>query len=114
MDSGRPLHEVKADLFKGLAHPVRIRALELLDQHGTLGVSELLEATGLEASHLSQHLRVLRGAGLVSSERQGSQVSYRLAHESVSAMLAAARTVLGDVLVARHGEAGRLMQEAGR
>ena len=114
MDSGRPLHEVKSDLFKGLAHPVRIRVLELLDAHGSLGVSAMLEETGLEASHLSQHLRVLRGAGLVGSERQGSQVSYRLAHASVSSLLVAARSVLGDVLAARRGEAERFVQDVTR
>lgn len=96
-----PLNEVKADLFKGLAHPVRIRVLELLDEHGEQSVSELLAHTQLEASHLSQHLAVLRRYGLVVSERRGSVVDYRLAHESVAGLLAAARAVLRDVLESR-------------
>ncbi|WP_062517325.1 ArsR/SmtB family transcription factor [Demequina gelatinilytica] len=98
MDTGRPLNEVKADLFKGLAHPLRIRVLELLDEGEERAVAELLERTGLEASHLSQHLRVLRGYGLVTAERRASSVYYRLAHPSVSGLLAAARIVLADVL----------------
>ncbi|WP_062378581.1 ArsR/SmtB family transcription factor [Demequina pelophila] len=112
MDSGRPLNEVKSELFKGLAHPVRIRVLELLAEHGALGVSEMLDQTGLEASHLSQHLRVLRGAGLVASERSGSQVTYRLAHASVADLLGAARIVLRDVLDTRRDQADVFAREA--
>jgi ArsR family transcriptional regulator len=101
MDSGRPLNIVKAELFKGLAHPVRIRLLELLDAGGELGVTRLIAETGLEASHVSQHLRVLRGYDLVSSERRGSEVFYRLAHDGVSDLLAAARSLLREVLATR-------------
>ena len=105
MDSGRPLNIVKAELFKGLAHPVRIRLLELLDAGGELGVTRLIAETGLEASHVSQHLRVLRGYDLVSSERRGSEVFYCLAHEGVSDLLAAARTLLKEVLATRQAMA---------
>ena len=77
--SQRPLYEVKANLFKGLAHPVRIRLLELLSDSPELPVSALQAETELEASHLSQHLSVLRRHHLVVSERRGSHVFYRLA-----------------------------------
>ena len=105
MPAARPLNEVKAELFKGLAHPLRIRILELLAADRELGVARLLDATGLEPSHLSQHLRVLRGYGLVTSERRGSAVFYSLSHPSVGDLLAVARTLLGDVLAARRDEA---------
>src|SRR6478735_9616343 len=57
-----PLYEIKANLFKGLAHPARIRILELLAAapQESAPVSYLLAETGLEASHLSQHLATLR------------------------------------------------------
>ena len=71
-DSSRPLYEVKANLFKGLAHPLRVRVLEVLSTAPEASVSELLEATGLEASHLSQHLGVLRNYRLVSAERRAT------------------------------------------
>lgn len=100
MPGGRPLNEIKADLFKGLAHPVRIRVLELLAERDERTVADLLERTGLEASHLSQHLRVLRGYGLVLSTRRGSSVFYRLAHPSVEQLLASARVLLADVVAA--------------
>ena len=68
--SHRPLYQVKADFFKGLAHPLRIRVLELLSSAEERTVAELLDETGLEPSHLSQHLAVLRRHRLVASEHR--------------------------------------------
>lgn len=98
----RPLAEVKADLFKALAHPVRVRTLELLAEQDRQ-VSELLDALGLEASHLSQHLAVLRRAGVVTARRTGNAVHYRLALPAVADMLAAARAVLVDAATRHAG-----------
>jgi len=97
-DPHRPLYEVKAGLFKGLAHPIRIRILEVLSVAPEVSVSELLNATGLEASHVSQHLAVLRRNRLVVSERRGSLVYYRLAYPQVADLLVVARALLGEVL----------------
>lgn len=94
----RPLYEVKANLFKGLAHPFRIRILELLAESPERSVTDLQGATGLEASHLSQHLSVLRRHRLVTSERRASHVYYRLSDPAVADLLAAARTLLLQVL----------------
>lgn len=94
----RPLYEVKADLFKGLAHPLRIRVLEVLSSAPEVPVATLLVETGLEASHLSQHLAVLRRHRLVLSERRGSQVFCRLAYPQVADLLRVARELLGAVL----------------
>lgn len=93
-----PLYEVKANLFKGLSHPARIRVLELLAESDELTVSKLIEETGLEASHLSQHLAVLRRHKLVASERRASHVFYHLAHPDVAEMLAVARRLLIETL----------------
>lgn len=93
------LYQVKAELFKGLAHPVRVRVLELLAAaDGAMPVSELLANTGMEASHLSQHLSVLRRHHLVRSTREGSQVFYELASPHVADLLTTARDLLLDVL----------------
>lgn len=96
----RPLAEVKAELFKALAHPVRVRTLELLVERDRQ-VSELLTELGLEASHLSQHLALLRRAGVVTARRTGNAVHYALALPAVADMLTAARSVLVDS-AARH------------
>lgn len=94
----RPLYEVKANLFKGLAHPVRVRVLEVLSAAPEVSVTELLDDTGLEASHLSQHLSVLRRHNLVVAERRASQVFYSLAYPQVADLLLIARSLLLDIL----------------
>ncbi len=95
-----PLYEIKANLFKALAHPVRIRLLEILAEtpEQPRQVSELLAATGLEASHLSQHLAVLRKHHVVAAERRKSAVFYQLAHPKVAELLTIARIFLIDTL----------------
>lgn len=95
----RPLYEIKANLFKGLAHPYRIRILELLAGAEEVSVSKLQSETELEASHLSQHLSVLRKHRLVVSERRASHVYYRLADRTTADLLAAARSLLLTMLV---------------
>ncbi len=61
-----PLYRLKAEFFKTLGHPVRIRVLELLSEREH-AVSEMLAEVGVEAAHLSQQLAVLRRAGLVTA-----------------------------------------------
>ncbi|WP_166972919.1 ArsR/SmtB family transcription factor [Brevibacterium atlanticum] len=94
----RPLYEVKANLFKGLAHPFRIRILELLSGTDEVSVADLQTETALEASHLSQHLAVLRRHRLVESERRASHVYYRLADRRTAELLAVARALLLTML----------------
>ncbi|WRH26162.1 metalloregulator ArsR/SmtB family transcription factor [Arthrobacter sp. JZ12] len=94
----RPLYEVKANLFKGLAHPVRVRVLELLSASPDVSVTDLIADMGVEASRLSQHLSVLRTHHLVVSERRGSQVFYSLAYPRVADLLATAKALLAEVL----------------
>jgi len=94
----RPLYEVKANLFKGLAHPLRVRILEVLADADETSVTDLLADSGLEASHLSQHLSVLRRHHLVVSERKASQVFYRLAYPQIADLLAVARVLLVEIL----------------
>lgn len=95
----RPLYEIKANLFKALSHPARIRILEILSVNGRrTGVAEILADTGIEATLLSQHLAVLKRHGVVRSERVGNAVYYELAHPSVAELLIIARTFLAHSL----------------
>ena len=90
---GRPLAEAKAELFKALAHPARIRALELLaERERTVG--ELADETGLELSHLSHQISVLRRAGIVDSRRVRSNVICSLRDPQTAELLAVARRML--------------------
>lgn len=95
-----PLYEIKANLFKALAHPARIRILELLAAAPDTAapVSFLLSETGLEASHLSQHLATLRRHKVVTSVRSANIVTYRIAHPKIAELLAIARAFLLDTL----------------
>ncbi|TWF75134.1 ArsR family transcriptional regulator [Pseudonocardia hierapolitana] len=92
-----PLHQLKAEFFKTLGHPVRIRVLELLSirEHA---VSELLREIEIEPANLSQQLAVLRRAGLVTARREGAAVHYALTSPQVSELLAVARSILTGVL----------------
>lgn len=98
----RPLYEIKANLFKSLAHPARIRILEILSiGGGPTPVSEILAETGIEATLLSQHLAVLKRHHVVSGQRVGNAVFYQLAHPKISELLVIARTFLADTLDAQ-------------
>ena len=111
----RPVYELKADFFKTLGHAARIRVLELLSD-GPMAVSELLPHVGIEASHLSQQLAVLRRAGVVASRRDGNSMIYevvdprtlellRTAKEIITASLAGAGELLADLESVEFGSA---------
>lgn len=89
----RPLHQVKADFFRTLGHPARIRILELLNERDH-AVHELLDVIDIEPSNLSQQLAVLRRVGLVDQRRESGQVVYSIAVSGVGDLLTAARGVL--------------------
>lgn len=104
-----PLYEIKANLFKALAHPVRIRILEILSTAGTpTPVSEVLADIGIEAPLLSQHLAVLRRHRVVTGRRMGSAVYYELAHPKIAELLLIARTFLADTLAAQRIQEAQL------
>ena len=92
-----PLYQLKAEFFKTLGHPARIRVLELLGKREH-AVSELLPVVGVEATNLSQHLAVLRRAGLVVTRKDGAAVYYSLTSPRVAELLAVARGILTEVL----------------
>ena len=98
----RPLYQVKAEFFKTLGHPVRIRVLELLGRREH-AVSELLPEVGVEAANLSQQLAVLRRAGLVTTRKEGSSVYYSLTSPRVAELLTVARVILTEVLTEQVG-----------
>ncbi|MEO3785432.1 metalloregulator ArsR/SmtB family transcription factor [Actinocorallia sp. B10E7] len=101
-----PLYQAKAEFFRVLGHPMRIRVLELL-QDGPRPVRELLEELAVEASNLSQQLAVLRRAGLVNGTREGGTVVYSLSTPDVADLLRAARRILTEMLA----DQGELLAE---
>lgn len=93
----RPLYEAKADFFRTLGHPARIRTLELLSEREH-AVHELLAEIDIEPSNLSHQLAVLRRTGLVTQIRRDGQVFYAIAAPEIRDLLLAARKVLLDVI----------------
>jgi ArsR family transcriptional regulator len=92
-----PLYQLKAEFFKTLGHPARIRVLELLSEREH-AVAEMLPEVGIEPAHLSQQLAVLRRANLVHSRKDGLTVYYSLVTPQVASLLTVARQILTGVL----------------
>lgn len=88
-----PVYMLKAELFRALGHPARIRLLELLGT-GERTVGELQDALGLDSSGVSQHLTVLRRHGLLESRKTGTSVRYRVKDPRSLTLLTAARELL--------------------
>lgn len=95
-----PLYQAKAEFFKTLGHPARIRILELLSERDH-AVHELLEAIAIEPSNLSQQLAVLRRTSLVASHRRGAEVFYSIGVPEVRDLLLAARNILSGIIAAQ-------------
>ncbi|EME61675.1 transcriptional regulator [Amycolatopsis decaplanina DSM 44594] len=88
---------MKAEFFKTLGHPARIRVLELLADREH-AVAEMLPEVGIEPANLSQQLAVLRRAGLVTTRKDGANVIYSLPSPHVAELLAVARKILTGVI----------------
>jgi ArsR family transcriptional regulator len=91
------VHEVKANLFRVLGHPARVRILELLRQ-GELSVGALQVALDLDSGGTSQHLAALRRIGLVDSRREGTSVYYRVDDARVFDLLEVGRAIISRQL----------------
>lgn len=87
---------LQAKLFRGFADPSRLSIMETL-RAGEMTVTEIVEATELSQSNISNHLACLRDCGLVTAEQDGRYVRYRLSDPRVEQLLALADELLGDV-----------------
>lgn len=92
-----PVYVAKAQLFRALGHPVRIRILELLAD-GERTVGDLQAELNLDSSGTSQHLAALRQQGVLENRRAGTSTYYRIRDPRVSQLLAVARQILTSAL----------------
>jgi DNA-binding transcriptional ArsR family regulator len=92
-----PLYQAKAEFFRTLGHPARIRILELLSERDH-AVHELLELIEIEPSNMSQQLAVLRRANMVVARREGGAVVYSVSVSEVRDLLLAARSILSGII----------------
>jgi ArsR family transcriptional regulator len=84
-----PIYVLKADFFRALGHPARVRILELISEE-----ERAVAALGLDSSGTSQHLAALRRQGLVETRRQGTTIFYKLKDPRVTQLLKVAREIL--------------------
>ena len=96
------LQAFKAEFFKALAHPLRIRILELLVV-GERSVLEIQRALGAEQSSVSQQLAVLRAKNIVAGRKEGTSVRYLVRDPLIGDLLAVARRIFNNHLVGTQG-----------
>lgn len=92
------MQQFKAEFFKALAHPLRIRILELLSE-GDKNVNELQSIIGSEGSAVSQQLTVLRAKNIVSGVKDGNRVVYSLKDPTIVELLVVARKIFNNHLI---------------
>ena len=88
--------EIQAKLFRGFSDASRLSILDAL-RDGPLTVGEIVQATKLTQSNVSNHLACLRDCGLVTAEQEGRFVRYALSDERVNGLLSLADELLADV-----------------
>jgi DNA-binding transcriptional ArsR family regulator len=93
------LQTLKASFFGALAHPVRIRLLEVLAVSGEHSVQELQRALGIDQPIVSQQLARLRASGVVAARREGATTRYALADPMLADLLLVAKQILNRQLV---------------
>jgi ArsR family transcriptional regulator len=104
------VYVLKAQLFRTLGHPVRIRILELLSD-GERTVGDLQAALSLDSSGTSQHLTALRRQGVLESRRAGTSVYYRIRDPRVSQLMAVAKQILTSSLTDSQTLLAELIEE---
>jgi len=108
-----PSHELqtlKAEFFRALAHPARIRVLEVLSERGEQSVQNLQTRLDLDQPIVSQQLARLRAAGIVTCRKGGTTVQYALANPRIAEILSVAKAILSHRLTGQR----TLLQELRR
>ncbi|MGN6594045.1 MAG: ArsR/SmtB family transcription factor [Terriglobales bacterium] len=105
------LREFKAEFFKALAHPLRIRILDVL-RDGECTVNEMGRKLGVEQSTLSQQLAVLRGRNFLQTRKLGANVFYSIRDPEVFRLLDCARTIFNNQLISVQAMLAELDGEA--
>ena len=96
-DIGGQLQIFKTEFFRALAHPIRIRILEILSD-GDRSVQELQDELKVDQPLVSQQLAVLRGKNIVASRKLGTTVKYAIRDPLVGELLKTARLIFENHL----------------
>jgi len=85
-----------SEILRALTHPLRMKILEFIDRHDSINVNKIYNTLKLEQSITSQHLRILRNAGIVLTEREGKFIHYKIDYTKVSKVLLAVNNFLDE------------------
>lgn len=88
--------KVSSEILRALAHPLRLKILEFIDRNKTINVNKIYNSLKLEQSITSQHLRILRLAGLVHTKRDGKFIHYNIDYPKVANAIRAINTFLDE------------------
>jgi ArsR family transcriptional regulator len=75
---------VSSDVLRALAHPLRMKIIEFVDKNKTVNVNKIYNTLKLEQSITSQHLKILRAAGIVHTHREGKFIHYTLDYPKIA------------------------------
>ncbi|MEM6321975.1 MAG: metalloregulator ArsR/SmtB family transcription factor [Bacteroidota bacterium] len=88
--------QTSAEILRALAHPLRLKILSFIDQNGTINVNRIYNTLKLEQSITSQHLRILRMAGLVGTQRDGKFIHYSIEYPKIANAVQAINNFLDE------------------
>ena len=75
--------QLSTEILRALAHPLRLKILEFIDRNDIINVNKIYNTLKIEQSITSQHLRILRSAGIVHAKRDGKYIHYNINYEVV-------------------------------
>ncbi|TWT74591.1 putative HTH-type transcriptional regulator YgaV [Posidoniimonas polymericola] len=90
----RAKYETRAKVLKALAHPARLKLVDLLAKHEEVCVCDLTQEIGMDMSTVSRHLTQLKNAGIVESDKRGQMVFYSLRVKCLKSLFACIESVV--------------------
>ena len=90
----RAKYETRTNVLKALAHPARLKLVDLLAEHEEVCVCDLTEEIGMDMSTVSRHLTQLKNAGIVESDKRGQMVFYRLRVKCLKSLFSCIESVV--------------------
>jgi len=92
--SERAKYEMRTQVLKALAHPARLKLVDVLSECDEVCVCDLTDVIGMDISTVSRHLSQLKAAGIVTSEKRGQMVFYRLRAKCLSSLFGCIESVV--------------------
>lgn len=87
---------VSTEILRALCHPLRMKILQFVDENDNINVNKIYNTLKLEQSITSQHLRILRNAGIVSTKREGKFIYYHINYDKIGNVMQVVRTFLEE------------------